>query len=398
MLVQPSSVISSGVVSSAIGYAIGLPVSKFFDSNLRMRLLISPAIGLGIFGAAGVSIFHLLSLTAINLILTVLALFAVTLWLSKGSVDPLLRSPTNPGFSWLAVAFLLCLLPTFAIIPQHYAESAGVGDPIWDHAKIAIINEIAQNGLPPGNPYYSQVGTPSRLIYYYVWHFIAACSSVITGASGWEADIALTGLTALFSTFVVTWLAVARSRSSNAAWWVLPLLLASSLKPIVRFVSGKWLDTWMVQEYGLETWIVQVAWAPHHVFSGTLALIVIMTYIRILHCNANRDLSLAVFTGAMLASAYGSSMWAGGFSLLLILPMVGVLSLSDVVRAKRLLQVLILVLVTVAIAVLCAGVLVYEQVAILYARKAAEFWIFSHICRNGVVFRRAWCLVCLAYT
>ncbi|WP_246094063.1 MULTISPECIES: hypothetical protein [Mesorhizobium] len=376
MLVQTSSVISSALVSSAIGYAIGFPVSKFFDNNIRMRLLIAPVIGLGIFGAAGVSIFHLLPLTAVNLILIVLALFAVALWLSKGAVDPLLRSPTNPGFSWLTVAFLLCLLPAFAIIPQHYGESAGVGDPIWDHAKIAIINEIAQNGLPPGNPYYSEAGTPSTLIYYYVWHFIAACSSVITGASGWEADIALTGMTALFSTFVVTWLAVARSRSSDAAWWVLPLLLASSLKPIVRFVSGTWLDTWMVQQYSFDAWIIQTSWAPQHVFSGSIALIAIMAYIRILHCNAGRDVSLAVFTGAMLASAYGSSMWAGGLSLLLILPIVGGLSISDVARAKRLLQVLILLSVAVSIAVLCAGVLVYEQAVILNARKAVAFWIF----------------------
>lgn len=351
-------------------------MSKCFDSNMGMRLLIAPLIGLGIFGAAGVSVFHLLPLTAINLILTVLALFAVALWLSKGAADPLLRSPTNPGFSWLMVASLLCLLPAFAIIPQYYGESAGVGDPIWDHAKIAIINEIAQNGLPPGNPYYSEAGTPSTLIYYYVWHFIAACSSVITGASGWEADIALTGMTALFSTFVVTWLAVARSRSSNAAWWVLPLLLASSLKPIVRFVSGTWLDTWMVQDYSFEAWIIQTSWAPQHVFSGSVALIAIMAYVRILHCNAGRDLSLAAFTGAMLASAFGSSMWAGGFSPLLILPIVGVLSVSDIVRAKRLLQVLVLLSVTVAITVLCAGVLVYEQAAILHARKAVEVWIF----------------------
>ncbi|MER9056894.1 hypothetical protein [Mesorhizobium sp. M0910] len=376
MLVQTSSVISSALVSTAIGYAIGLPVSKFFDSNIRMRLLIAPVIGLGIFGAAGVSVFHLLPLTAINLILVVLALFAVAFWLSKGAVDPLLRSPTNPGFSWLTVAFLLCLLPTFAIIPQHYGESAGVGDPIWDHTKIAIINEIAQNGLPPGNPYYSEAGTPSKLIYYYVWHFIAACSSVITGASGWEADIALTGMTALCSTFVVTWLAVARSRSANAAWWALPLLLVGSLKPIVRFVSGRWLDTWMAQEYSFDAWIIQTSWAPQHVFSGSVALIAIMAYIRILHCNAGRDLSLTVFSGAMLASAYGSSMWAGGFSLLLILPIVGVLSVSDVVRAERLMQVIILLSVTIAIAVLCAGVLVYEQAVILHARNSVEFWVF----------------------
>ncbi len=376
MLVQTSSIISSALVSSAIGYAIGWPVSKYFDSNIRMRLLLSPVIGLGIFGAAGVSIFHFLPITAINLILVVLSLSAIALWLSKGTIDPLLRSPASPGFCWSTVAFLLCLLPTFEIIPQYYGGSVGVGHPIWDHAKIAIVNEIAQNGLPPANPFHSEAGSPNTLIYYYVWHFIAACSSVITGATGWEADIALTGMTALFSTAVVTWLAVARSRSANAAWWVLPLLFVGSLKPVVRFVCGKWLDKWMAPQHGLQTWIIQAPWVPQHVFSGTLALIAIMAYLRILFSNAGRNMALAMFMGAILASAYGSSMWAGGLSLLLILPIVGVLSVSHVLRAKRLPEVFISLSITVAITLLCAAVLISEQSSVLHTRKVVDFWVF----------------------
>ncbi|TCU31324.1 hypothetical protein [Rhizobium azibense] len=376
MLVQTTSIISSALVSSVIAYTVGLPVSKYFDSNIQMRLLIAPVIGMGIFSAAGASIFHLLSLTTINLILVVLVLSAAALWLSKGSVDPLFSSPTSPSFSWLAVAFLLCLLPTLAIIPQNYGASAGVGSPIADHAKIAIIDEIAQNGLPPGNPYYSEAGSPNTLIYYYVWYFMAASSSVITGASGWEADIALTGMTALLSIFAVTWLAVARSRNANAAWWVLPLLLASSLEPIVRFISGKLLDTWMVKEESFEAWVIHAAWTPQHVFSGTLALIAIMAYMRILYYNTGRTLRLAVLTGTLLASACGSSMWAGGFSLLLILPIIGMMGVSHIVRTKRMLQVFISVSVIFCVTTLCAGVLIYEQAALLHTRKAVEFWIF----------------------
>ncbi|MBB4277735.1 hypothetical protein [Rhizobium mongolense] len=376
MHVEINSVILSWFASGTIAYAIGFPASKYFDSNIRMRLLIAPVIGLGIFGAAGVSILHLVALTAVNVCVVVITLSAVAFWLSSSPVEPFFRSPNNPSPSWVAVAFLLGLLPAFAIIPQYYGGSASVGAPIWDHAKIAIIDQIAQNGLPPYNPYYSEAGNSPTLIYYYVWHFIAACLAVITGGSGWEADIALTGLTALFSTFVVAWLAVARSSCADAAWWVLPLLLTGSLQSMVRFVSGNWLDTWMVHEQELQRWLFAVTWAPQHVFSGTVALIVMVAYTRVLYQSARSDWVLAVFMGTMLASAYGSSAWAGGLSLILILPIVGILSVPHLLKSNRLLEVAISLSLTVAVAVLCGGILMYEQSSILHTRRVVEVWVY----------------------
>ncbi|MER8403055.1 hypothetical protein [Mesorhizobium sp. M1348] len=385
MLVNTASVVSSALTLVALGYAIGLPASKYFDRNIRMRLLIAPAIGLGIFGAAGVSIFHLLPMTAANLLLIVLSLSVIVVWLSRGAVDPILCSPVSPGFSWLAVAFLLCLLPTLAIIPQYYGASASVGEPIFDHAKIAIINELAQNGLPPRNPYYSEAGSSNTLIYYYIWYFIAACSSIVTGAGGWEADIALTAVTALSSMFVVTWLAVAQSKSANAAWWVLPLLLASSLGEAMQFASGRWLDNWLVQEH-LRTWFVEAAWAPQHLFSATVALLIILAYVRILQYNTASRLAFPVLIGAMLASAYGSSTWVGGFSLLLVLPIIGILSTPHVIRSKRTLQVVTSISVIAGVTVLCSGVLVYEQSTILHTRNPVEFWVFPvFVGRNWLI-------------
>lgn len=376
LLIKTYSIIPSGLTLCAIGYTIGLPASKYFDSNIGMRLLIAPAIGLGIFGAVGSSIFHLLPFTAVNLLVIVLSLSAIAVWLSKGAVDPIFCSSVSPGFSWLAVAFLLCLLPALTIIPQYYGASASVGDPIFDHAKIAIINEIAQNGLPPRNPYYSESGSSNTLIYYYIWYFIAACSSLITGAGGWEADIALTAVTALSSVCVVTWLAVAQSKNANAAWWVLPLLLAGPLSRIVQFVSGKWLDNWVVAQEHPRTWFAEAAWAPQHLFSATVVLIAIMAYVRILFYDSRRNLALPVLMGAMLASAYGSSMWAGGCSLLLILPIIGMLSVSHALRTKQTLQAATSISVIATVTVLCAGVLVYEQATILHTRIPVGFWVF----------------------
>ncbi|MBA1143839.1 hypothetical protein H0241_26840 [Mesorhizobium sp. CCANP35] len=374
MLVKTASLISSALTLGAVGYAIGLPASRYFEGNVRMRLLISPAIGLGIFGAAGASIFHLLPFTVSNLLATTIFLSVAAVGLSKAAC-PIFSSPVSPSFSWIAVASVFGLLPMLTVIPQYYGAGASVGAPIFDHAKIAIIDEIAQNGLPPYNPYYSEAQGSNILIYYYIWYFLAASSSIITGAGGWEADIALTAVTALSSIFVVTWLAVAQSKRSDAAWWVLPLLLVGPLSRILLFISEK-SDDWIVAMGHPRTWFAEAAWSPQHLFSATIVLIVITAYMRVLFCNIRNNIALSVLMGAMLATAYGSSMWAGGLSPLLVLPVIGLLSTPHILRAKRTMQVVTSIFVIAAVTVLCAGVLAYEQAAILETRTPVEFWIF----------------------
>jgi hypothetical protein len=80
---------------------------------------------------------------------------------------------------------------------RHPAEDLDRGrrtcDPIYDQAKIALVDEIVRSGVPPANPF---VGTgdggSGSTTYYYYWLFGAAQLALITGASGWEADVAAT--------------------------------------------------------------------------------------------------------------------------------------------------------------------------------------------------------------
>ena len=64
----------------------------------------------------------------------------------------------------------------------------------FEQRVVQLVNqERANNGLPPGNPFYAALGNePNRLNYYYLWYFIAASAARLTGASGWAADMALT--------------------------------------------------------------------------------------------------------------------------------------------------------------------------------------------------------------
>ena len=71
--------------------------------------------------------------------------------------------------------------------------------PIFDHSKVAIIDEMTRLGLPPGNPFFGEAGHDLPLAYYYLWHFSAAELALLPGVSGWEADIALSAFTAFSS-------------------------------------------------------------------------------------------------------------------------------------------------------------------------------------------------------
>ena len=63
-----------------------------------------------------------------------------------------------------------------------------LADPIFDHAKIAIIDAMMRQGLPPVDPVFGE-RRAGRLAYYYLWHFSAAELALPLRVSGWEADI-----------------------------------------------------------------------------------------------------------------------------------------------------------------------------------------------------------------
>ena len=65
-------------------------------------------------------------------------------------------------------------MPAVAILPKFSGDAVQLADPIFDHAKIAIIDAMARLGLPPVNPVFGEIGAPDRLAYYYLWHFSAA--------------------------------------------------------------------------------------------------------------------------------------------------------------------------------------------------------------------------------
>jgi hypothetical protein len=139
----------------------------------------APALGWAVHSAATLPLFMLIGSprSAVTVVVVgSLAASALVLW--RGG-DPLPRNDAAAAVtSWLWLgAAIGAIAPTLAILPKAAHEGVILAAPIFDHAKVAMIDEIPRLGVPPGDPFFGAAGEPARLAYYYLWHFSAACST-----------------------------------------------------------------------------------------------------------------------------------------------------------------------------------------------------------------------------
>jgi hypothetical protein len=234
--------------------------------------------------------------------------------LSLSSVAPITKAEaglTVPVSAFAAAAFL-ALVPAVAILPKFSGDAVQFADPIFDHAKIAIVDGIARLGLPPVNPIFAASGGPDRLAYYYLWHFSAAEVARAVGASGWEADIGLTWFTALASLSLMMGLAVWLAKRSGAAFWVVALAAAGSLWVSLHalfnvhdFMPVLW------PPIGMAGWLFQSTWVPQHVMAASCVVIATLLLTR----YAQRpSLALALLVALLIVAGFESSTFVGGIT------------------------------------------------------------------------------------
>ena len=145
-----------------------------------------------------------------------------------------------------------------------------LADPIFDHSKIAIIDAMTRQGLPPVNPVFGAAGPHGAFAYYYLWHFSAAELALPLHVSGWEADIGLTWFTAFASLSLMMGLAVWLSKRSTAAICVVLLAAAASLRVVLGWIFGSYEpEPFLADPTGFAGWLFQAAWAPQHLMSAS---------------------------------------------------------------------------------------------------------------------------------
>jgi hypothetical protein len=270
----------------------------------------APVVGWAVHSAATLPIFFLIGFSP----LTVVAIAALCVAIAVATLKLAAKADAEaaPAIPWwaFAAAAVLALVPAVAILPKLAPGVVHLADPIFDHSKIAIIDAMTRQGLPPVDPVFGAVGPHGQFFYYYLWHYSAAALALPLHVSGWEADIGLTWFTALASLSLLMGLSVWLSKRSAAAIWVVALAAAASLRGVLSWIFGSYsLMPLLTQPTGFAGWLFQAAWAPQHLMSAScvvMAMLLIAGY-------AQRQSALLLVTLVLVVVAgFESSTYVGG--------------------------------------------------------------------------------------
>jgi hypothetical protein len=256
---------------------------------------------------------------------TVVAVSALCVLLSGFSLSlqvPGSEAGNTPGAQpWTFVAAaILALVPAVAILPKFYGDAVQFADPIFDHSKSAIVDAIARLGVPPANPVFGQfgakcvpdVGSASCLAYYYLWHFSAAESALVVGATGWEADIGLTWFTAYASLTLMIGTAVWLAKRSTAAIWVVVLAAAASLWITLYGIFGTSdLRPVLLAPIGMAGWLFQATWVPQHIMAASCTVAAMLLLARL---TERQSWTLILTLALLVVAGFESSTFVGGIT------------------------------------------------------------------------------------
>lgn len=301
--------LAAGIGLVVLWMAIGLaPARRIVPGPLAPAL--APAVGWAVHAAlalpwclaAGWSVWSVGGLAL------VLAL-AGMVWAGRGHAPAAGDPPGVPAWVWVP-ALLAAIAIATAVMPKDAGDGIVLSAPIFDHAKVAIVDEIRRTGLPPGNPVFGDGPGPGRLAYYYLWHATAAQLALVTGLSGWEADAALTGATAFASLMLMAGLAAGLARRGSAAGWVIVLALAGSLRPVLGMIwPAATIEAVLRPATGLGAWVFQSAWAPQHLMSASVVVLAMLLLARL---AARPDPAGTALLALLAAAGFGASTWTGG--------------------------------------------------------------------------------------
>jgi len=346
----------------------------------------APVIGWAVHSAATLPIFFLIGFSPLAVV-TVAALCVATAvaTLKLTAASDAEAAPAIPWWAFAAAA-VLALVPAVAILPKLAPDAVHLADPIFDHAKIAMIDAMVRQGLPPVDPIFGAVGPHGQFFYYYLWHYSAAALALPLHVSGWEADIGLTWFTALASLSLLMGISVWLSKRSAAAIWVVALAAAASLREVLSRIFGPYaLEPFLAPPTGFAGWLFQAAWAPQHLMSASCVVMAMLLIAR----HAQRQSVLLLLTLVLVVVAgFESSTYVGGITFA-IAALVAVALLVVAIEPARRLRFLVGMAVAAVLVVCLAAPFLNNQLMAVAARGQNNPIVLRHFAVLGAMFPAA---------
>jgi hypothetical protein len=346
----------------------------------------APVTGWAVHSAATLPIFLLIGFSP----LAVVAIAALCVAVSGATLKLAVNNDTEvaPAIPWwaFAAAAVLALAPAVAILPKMSGAAVYLADPMIDHSKIAMIDAMTRQGLPPVDPAFGAAGHHGQFFYYYLWHYSAAELALPLHVSGWEADIGLTWFTALASLSLLMGLAVWLSKRSAAAIWVVALAAAASLRGVLGWIFGSYaLTPFLAPPTGFAGWLFQAAWAPQHLMSASCVVAAMLLIAR----YAQRQSVLLLLTLVLVVVAgFESSTYVGGITFAIAALAAAPLLLVAIEPARRL-RFLVGMAVAAVMVVCLTAPFLNNQLMAVAARGDNNPIVLRHFAVLGAMFPAA---------
>jgi hypothetical protein len=344
----------------------------------------APVMGWAVHSAATLPLFFLIGFSPLAVVAVAALCVAVSVATLKPAADgDADAAPAIPWWAFVAAA-ALALAPAVAILPK--MSGVYLADPMIDHSKIAMIDAMARQGLPPVDPVFGAVGAHGQLFYYYLWHFSAAALALPLHVSGWEADIALTWFTAFASLSLLMGIAVWLGKQSMAAIWVVGLAAAASLRTVLSWIFGTYaLEPFLAPPTGFAGWLFQAAWAPQHLMSASCVVAAMLLVAR----YAQRQSALLLLTLVLVVVAgFESSTYVGGITFAIAALVCAPVLIAGIEPTRRL-RFLAGMAVAVVLVLCLAAPFLHSQIAAVAARNGDGPVVVRHFAVLGETFPAA---------
>ena len=362
----------ASTVNAAIGAAVALLIWTCVGLPIARRLIpacalpMAPVIGWAVHNAIALPIFFILPFSAPNVLGIAGLALVVSVGVSRPTASPHAVASANAVPPWaFALAALMACAPAAAILPKFSGEAVYLSDQIFDHVKVALIDNMMKFGLPPGNPFFGDPDHP-RLAYYYLWHFSAAQLALAAHISAWEADVAMTWFSAAAS--LAAAMGIAAWLGGRAAALIAVILSATSSARIVLswIFSADNVDAVFSRAAALAGWLFQAAWVPQHVLSAACVVTAVVLMVEL----ARRCSVVLVATLALVAAAgFESSTFIGGIVFAAAAPVVALVLLARA-EAKGRPRIVAAIAIAAFVAACLVTPLLRDQIATVAARQA----------------------------